>query len=140
MVSFLVPALQSKRAAVSLDVSAIDGERVLADRNLLEVLFSTLLSNALDAILPEGKISVGCRRTTRGSVEIRIADNGCGISPADQLHIFEPFFTTKGPGKGTGLGLAIARNIVLEHGGSIRLESQPGEGATAFIELPTVTL
>jgi signal transduction histidine kinase len=57
-------------------------------------------------------------------------------SSEHQPHVFEPFFTTKGPGKGTGLGLAIARNIVLEHGGSIRLESSPGNGAVARVELP----
>jgi signal transduction histidine kinase len=48
----------------------------------------------------------------------------------------KPFFTTKEPGKGTGLGLAIARNLVSEHSGSIRLESEPGMGTTAYIDLP----
>jgi two-component system cell cycle sensor histidine kinase/response regulator CckA len=50
--------------------------------------------------------------------------------------VFEPFYTTKGPGKGTGLGLAIARNIVIEHGGSIRIESVPGRGTVAAVDLP----
>lgn len=136
IVAFLAPATQSKRAAVSLDLAEINGDSVLADQNLLEVLFSILLSNALDAIQPEGRITVRGRRHSSESVEIEIADNGCGVEGADLVHVFEPFFTTKGPGKGTGLGLAIARNVVAEHGGSIRLESRPGEGATAFVQLP----
>lgn len=136
VLSFLAPTVLSKHASVSLNVDGADKELVLADRGELEVLFSTLLSNSLDAIGAGGEISISCRRLSSGSVEIRIADKGCGIDPADLPRIFEPFFTTKGPGKGTGLGLAIARNIVVEHGGSIRLESRPGEGTTAFISLP----
>ena len=50
--------------------------------------------------------------------------------------MFEPFYTTKESGKGTGLGLAIARNLIMEHGGAIRMESVQGEGAAASIELP----
>jgi signal transduction histidine kinase len=65
-----------------------------------------------------------------------VSDNGSGISPADRERVFEPFFTTKEPGKGTGLGLAIARNVVLQHGGSIEIESQLGAGTTAYVDLP----
>ena len=136
VLSFLMPAVQSKGAAVSAELSAIEGELVLGDRNLLEALFSTLLSNALDAIPSHGAIEIRCARPAPEILEVRIADNGCGIDPADQPRLFEPFFTTKGPGKGTGLGLAIARNIVIEHGGAIRLEGRPGGGAEAIVELP----
>jgi len=136
VLSFLAPTVLSKRAAVSVDLDGAEKELVLADRSELEVLFSTLLSNSLDAIAAGGEISISCRRPSPDSIEILIADKGCGIDPADLPKVFEPFFTTKGPGKGTGLGLAIARNIVLEHGGAIRLESRPGQGATAFVELP----
>ncbi len=136
IVSFLGPAIQQKRASVALSLAAGEGRRVLADRNLLEVLFSTLLSNALDAIAPGGEIRVSCEAAPEEAVEIRIADNGCGIDESDLPRVFEPFFTTKGPGKGTGLGLAIAHNIVLEHGGSIRLESAARKGATAIVRLP----
>jgi signal transduction histidine kinase len=73
-----------------------------------------------------------------GWIEIRITDSGCGIPASDFPHVFEPFFTTKGAGKGTGLGLAIARNIVTEHGGSIRLQSTPEQGTAAIIELPAL--
>ncbi len=136
VVAFLAPAVQAKRARMSLDVRGAGEARVLADRNLLEALFSILLSNSLDAIAAGGAIDIRCRRLSEGRIELQIADDGGGIAPSDLPHVFEPFFTTKGSGKGTGLGLAIARNILLEHGGSIRLESPPGGGTTAVIELP----
>ncbi len=136
VVSFLAPPLSAKQAQLSLDLGPANGQRVLADRHQLEALFAVLLSNALDAIRPGGTIAVGCRQPAPDRIEISIADNGLGIDAAAMPLIFEPFFTTKGPGKGTGLGLAIARNIVREHGGSIRLESSSGRGTTALVELP----
>ncbi len=136
VVSFLAPAVQSKGAVISLELGAVNGKLVRADRNLLEVLFSTVLTNALDAIPNGGRIEITCRETCADAIEVQVTDDGCGISPADQPYVFEPFFTTKGPGKGTGLGLAIAQNIVYEHGGSIGLESEPGKGTTVSVELP----
>jgi PAS domain S-box-containing protein len=136
VVSFLSPQLLAKRARLSADLAAADGHRVLADRNQLEALFLILFSNSLDAIGQDGSISVRCRPTANGRIEIQIADDGCGIEQQQLAHIFEPFFTTKPPGKGTGLGLAIAGNILREHGGSVRLESAPGAGTTAYVELP----
>jgi signal transduction histidine kinase len=70
------------------------------------------------------------------SVLIRIADTGAGIPAGIVDKIFEPFFTTKGPDQGTGLGLAISRDIVLQHGGEIAVQSRPGEGTTFLISLP----
>ena len=136
MVSFLAPPLLAKRVVVQFDLTAANGSRVLADRYLLEALFSTLLTNAMDAVSEAGTIAVRCRPSGTDWLEIHIADDGCGITPSDWPRVFEPFFTTKGPGKGTGLGLAIARNIVLEHGGSIRLENRPERGTVAIVELP----
>ena len=136
VVNFLAPPLAAKRAQVSLSLEAVNGEQILADGNQMEALFSILLSNALEAIPPLGTVNIACRRPSADWMEIQVSDNGCGIGPADLPHVFEPFFTTKGPGKGTGLGLAIARNIVLDHGGTIRLESTPQQGTTVFVTLP----
>ena len=133
---FFQPAILSRRANLTVDTSEGRGQLVFADRNLLETLLLTLLSNALDAVLPGGEIRLRCRRPSPGTVGFTVSDNGSGISPAHLEHVFEPFFTTKEPGKGTGLGLAIARNVVMEHGGSIEIESRPGEGTTAIVDLP----
>jgi PAS domain S-box-containing protein len=137
--NFLAPALDARSVRVCVDAAAVDGDQVLADRNLLEALLLILLTNALDAVPDASSIGIRCRRTGGGRIEIGVVDNGCGIAPAELPHVFEPFYTTKGPGKGTGLGLAIARNIVREHGGSIRLESVPGSGTVALVELPVWT-
>lgn len=133
---FFLPALRSKRVALSVDVSPGRGHMVLADRNLLESLLLTLLSNALDAVSPDGEIRVFCRQTSADRIGFVVKDNGCGISAACRERLFEPFFTTKEPGKGTGLGLAMAKNVVLEHGGTIELESQAGEGTAVYVDFP----
>jgi len=133
---FILPTIQAKQATLSLDTAQAKGQQVYADRNLLEALLLILLTNALDAISSGGRIRIRCGAVDSGRIAFAVTDNGCGIGARDLEHIFEPFFTTKDPGKGTGLGLAIARNVVLEHGGSIRMESEPGAGTTAWVELP----
>ncbi len=136
VLGFMAPSFHAKQVRAGADLQAIAGAKVLADRNQIETLLLTLLSNALDAVSTGGEITVR-GRVGEGALEIDIADNGCGISDADIGRVFEPFFTTKPPGKGTGLGLAIARNIVNEHGGRIRLEARPGGGAIAIVQLPS---
>jgi signal transduction histidine kinase len=70
-------------------------------------------------------------------VEIRIRDDAGGIPEAIQDQIFDPFFTTKQVGEGTGQGLSIVHAIVVKrHGGTIRFETQPGEGTTFIVTLP----
>nr|MCR5851772.1 HAMP domain-containing histidine kinase [Bacteroidaceae bacterium] len=65
--------------------------------------------------------------------EIRVKDNGSGMSPDILEHAFIPFFTTKPTG--TGIGLSLCRQIILKHGGTIRVESQEGCGTTFIIKL-----
>ncbi len=69
-------------------------------------------------------------------VTIRIRDNGNGMPPEVVEKIFNPFFTTKPTGEGTGLGLAMSSDIVREHGGTIRVETEPGEFTEMIVELP----
>ena len=69
-------------------------------------------------------------------VEIRIKDNGMGMPDEVVEKIFNPFFTTKPTGQGTGLGLAMSSDIVREHGGTIRVETEPGEFTEMIIDLP----
>jgi signal transduction histidine kinase len=73
------------------------------------------------------------------TVRITVEDSGSGIPPEVLSRAFEPFFTTRAFSGGTGLGLAIARRIAGNHGGSIRLESEPGRGTRAIVELPART-
>jgi two-component system, NtrC family, sensor kinase len=72
-----------------------------------------------------------------GSVEIRIRDNGTGIPPEVREKLFNPFFTTKPAGEGTGLGLSISHDIIVkQHGGSIEVDTKPGEFTEFRIVLP----
>ncbi len=126
IVSFLAPSLNARQARVSLDLGAV--ERRPDPRGS-----QPARGPVLDPAQQRARRHRRRRRDRRSGaaapdadrLEVHIADDGCGIAPADLPHVFEPFFTTKGPGRGTGLGLAIARNIVIEHGGSIRLENAP---------------
>ena len=77
-------------------------------------------------------------RRTPDQVEVRIRDNGNGIPPDVVDKIFNPFFTTKPTDQGTGLGLALSNDIVREHGGAIKVHSEPGEFTEMAIELPAV--
>ena len=71
------------------------------------------------------------------SVEIRIRDNGAGIPTEVREKIFNPFFTTKPAGEGTGLGLSISHDIIVkQHGGSIEVDTKPGEFTEFRIVLP----
>ncbi|HYB44146.1 MAG TPA: GAF domain-containing protein [Candidatus Methylomirabilis sp.] len=138
--------LSSIRVETAFDdaVPAAEG-----DVHQLQQVFLNLLLNAEQAILGSGVGAarvgdrIGISTATRQEGEqtwivVRIADNGPGI-PADILpRIFEPFFTTKKVGEGTGLGLSVSYGIVLQHGGRLTAESQPGH--TVFtLELPAMT-
>ncbi len=136
VLAFIGPSLEAKRVRLSCEIAGIEGAAVLGDRNELETLLLILLSNAADAVATGGNIAIAAKEADEGNVEITISDDGCGIPAESLARIFEPFYTTKPVGKGTGLGLAIAKNIVSQHGGSIRLESGSGRGTRAIVELP----
>ena len=83
----------------------------------------------------KGTLTVSTKRQN-SSILVSFSDDGPGIAAENLGRIFDPFFTTKEAGKGTGLGLSICHGTVAEHGGQIYATSQPGKGATIFIELP----
>ncbi|MBZ5646822.1 MAG: PAS domain S-box protein [Acidobacteriia bacterium] len=139
VLGFVGPTLEAKLVHLSCEFDGIAEQKVLGDRNELETLLLILLSNAADAVATGGNIRITAQAAAEGNVEITITDDGCGIPPEALARIFEPFYTTKPVGKGTGLGLAIAKNIVSQHGGSIRLESGSGKGTRAIVELPAIT-
>jgi signal transduction histidine kinase len=105
------------------------------DAPLLRQVVLNLMTNALHAVDKGGRISVSAEATDE-QIVIRVRDNGCGIQPENLDKIFNPFFTTKPPGQGTGLGLSLCHNLVLGMGGTIAVESAPGQGATFIVRLP----
>ena len=96
-----------------------------------------ILVNAAQAIEEKGQITIRTS-TAEGKVWVAISDTGSGIAPENLTKIFDPFFTTKDVGKGTGLGMNIAYNIVKEHGGDIKVESELGKGTCFTLSLPAV--
>ncbi|MFQ5465909.1 MAG: ATP-binding protein [Thermodesulfobacteriota bacterium] len=112
---------------------------VMGSPTRLEQVIINLATNARDAMPEGGVLTVTTEHRSEGGrslVSIEVRDTGRGI-PADALErVFDPFFTTKPAGKGTGLGLSISSRIIEEHGGTIRVDSREGRGATFRITLP----
>jgi PAS domain S-box-containing protein len=115
---------------------------VICNIGELNQVFLNLIVNAAHAIQDAGRdISTGEIRVATAvagdSVEITIADNGCGIPKENLEKIYDPFFTTKEVGRGTGQGLAITHSIVVDkHGGTVQVYSEPGAGTQFIISLP----
>lgn len=103
----------------------------------IQEVFLNLINNALDALQESKKkeITIDVHQEDE-SVQISIADSGCGIARENLQSIFDPFFTTKAVGKGTGLGLSLCRSIINSHGGGITCESELGEGTKFKILFP----
>jgi len=108
----------------------------LGNANQIQQIVINLVVNSLQALAGDGRITVATTRSGPGKVRLSVADTGPGIRPEVARRIFEPFFTTKAEGQGTGLGLSICYQIAEEHGGTIRLESTPDQGACFVVELP----
>ncbi|MBI2955867.1 MAG: HAMP domain-containing protein [Acidobacteria bacterium] len=110
---------------------------VSCDANQMEQVVLALLVNAAEAMPRGGRLSVSTNYDAATDLaRIRVRDTGSGIPPEALPHIFEPFFTTKENAHRTGLGLAVARSLVEQHGGSIGVESTPGQGTEFIIALP----
>jgi signal transduction histidine kinase len=124
---------KKQQVALELDLGPVPGVTCYPAKINQVVL--NLVTNALDATPPGGKVTVGTRAQD-GQVEIFVADTGSGIDPAIRDRIFDPFFTTKPQGKGTGLGLSISYGIVQAHKGTIDFESTPGQGTRFRVLLP----
>jgi signal transduction histidine kinase len=104
-----------------------DVPRIMAYAGELNQVWTNLIDNAIDAMDGAGTLRVATR-VEGDHVVVEIGDTGPGVPPHVANRAFEAFYTTKDVGKGTGLGLDIARRIVVErHGGTIAIDSQPGE-------------
>lgn len=128
--------LRSARVTVASNFApTLHTAYVHADPDQMSQVLLNLFINAIHAMPDKGTLRIDVNQIN-GQVKLVVADTGMGISKEDLSKIFTPFFTTKEVGKGTGLGLTVAHNIVQEHGGTISVESEPGEGTTFTILLP----
>jgi PAS domain S-box-containing protein len=108
---------------------------VLADPDQMSQVFLNLFINAIHAMPDGGTLRISLERIN-SHVKAVVTDTGHGIPKDDLPKIFVPFFTTKEVGQGTGLGLTVVHGIIQEHGGSIEVESEPGQGTTFTVTLP----
>jgi two-component system, cell cycle sensor histidine kinase and response regulator CckA len=125
---------------------------VLADRHQMEQVIMNLTINARDAMPNGGRLIIEtdhvswkssrpqCLADVRPGpyVRVTVSDTGTGMNEHVRQHLFEPFFSTKEVGQGTGLGLATVHGIVLQSGGHIDVESEPGKGTSFHVYLPAV--
>ncbi|MFA6299518.1 MAG: ATP-binding protein [Nocardioides sp.] len=139
-----VAAFRPRAAEQGVDLTVVPhgGPLLISgDRDELERVALNLVGNAVKYTPTGGSVTVATERTER-FVRLVVKDTGLGISKADQEELFTEFFRTTNPDAlalpGTGLGLSIVRRILQRHGGSIRLESDLGEGSTFTVRLPLI--
>jgi len=131
-----------KRArGIAVDVEQDSEPKIVhANADRLVVVFTNIMLNAFDALSggeDGGKsLKVSAARSDQ-RVVLRFEDNGPGMTEEQIANAFEPFYSTKEPGAGTGLGLWICYDTIRRYGGEIRIESQPGEGTTVILEIPS---
>lgn len=163
----IVDAAETARQAINLARETFDrriqldlrttpfGAHVGGDSTQLHQVLMNLIVNARDAVLErleeatsaepfDPRISVSVERRVDGRdserlIEIVVEDNGTGMNRVTRERIFDPFFTTKPQGRGTGLGLATVYGIITEHGGTVTVHSEPGNGARFAVRLPAVS-
>jgi two-component system cell cycle sensor histidine kinase PleC len=137
--SLVEPQASQKALEVTLDVP--QPVVVLADERALRQVIANLLSNAVKFTPSGGRVAISVSSTPTGDVLVSVTDTGAGIAPEDMKRVLEQF----GQGRhdivscedrGTGLGLPIVKGLVELHGGSLSIESQPGQGTTVQIRLP----
>jgi nitrogen fixation/metabolism regulation signal transduction histidine kinase len=107
-----------------------------ADPEQLKRVIVNLVDNAAEAMrdVPVKRMLVRTAPSSHDSIELLVADTGCGISPEDKEKLFLPYFSTKG--RGTGLGLAIVSHILSEHGARVRVEDNRPAGARFYVDIP----
>lgn len=127
--------LQRVELVIDLDP---DLPPILGEPNSLSSTLMNLCVNALDAMPKGGRLRLATR-LQKGRVELTVEDTGEGMSPEVKQRALEPFFTTKPVGKGTGLGLSIVYGTLKAHGGSIDIQSEPGQGTSIRLSLPAMS-
>ncbi len=136
-----------KKDGITCSVTLPDSlPQLLCNEQQLQQVILNLISNARYALnsrypkpCPEKRLEIaaGIVVQNEGScIQITITDHGSGIADEIQDRLFDPFFSTKPKGEGTGLGLSISHGLIREHGGSIRVQSNPGKWTRFIVELP----
>ncbi len=110
--------------------------KIAANVGEVQQVFTNLITNAFQAMNEKGGALTLSTRSLKDTVEIKVSDNGMGISQKNLNKIFDPFFTTKKIGEGTGLGLNIVYRIITKYEGTIDVESKEGAGTTFTIKFP----
>ena len=142
VVERVVSDLETKAAAKPTRlINEVPGELAAnADADRLQQVLFNLVDNAIKYGHADGSVVIGARSNGRKQIELWVRDDGPGIPPEAQPRVFERFYRVdkarSRDAGGTGLGLAIVKHIVQAHGGEVRVESEPGEGATFFFTLP----
>lgn len=132
VVDLLATDAEGRGVKLRLEIEA--GLEARGEELRLREVVMNLVLNALDASPRGGEVRVSVRRVTADQLELRVDDEGAGVSQELRERIFQPFFTTKPAG--SGLGLAIVQSIVGQHGGAVRLEESGGGGASFRVRLP----
>ena len=133
-------APRAKEREMHIENTLPSGLIAQADTERLRQVLSNLIDNAIKYGRPAGKITISGRALDEKFVEVCVQDDGPGISPESRPRVFERFYRAdKARSReqgGTGLGLAIVKHVVQRHGGDVRVESEPGQGASFFFTLP----
>jgi PAS domain S-box-containing protein len=137
VLSLVEHQLDASRIKVVREMAA-ELPMVRGNENRLQQVFFNLILNARDA-MPSGGWLTLATRADDDAVVVEVRDTGTGIKREDIKRIYDPFFTTKGIGRGTGLGLSVSYGILQEHGGTIFVDSAPGQGTTFQVALPPLT-
>ena len=118
---------------VSEDIPAFE-----SDRGKLEQVFFNLFNSAIGAMNDGGHLEITASRKDENYASVKFTDNGRGIPESDLKHIFEPFYYSKTGHSGTGLGLAVTHAMVQEIGGTITVQSRPGQETCFDVSIPLV--
>jgi two-component system, OmpR family, phosphate regulon sensor histidine kinase PhoR len=138
VIDSMAPLAAENKVTLSLDVPPDIGT-IAADPDQLERAMLNLVSNAVKFTRPGGWVTISVGRRD-DMVRLRVRDSGIGIPVAEQDKLFTRFFRSsisqQQAVQGTGLGLSIVKNVIEQHGGTIEIESVPGEGTTVTVLLP----